>query len=264
MTFAVIAENDESQWDDDTGVLYHFPRRYAKFLAPGTEVVYYKGAQKKVIYAAKRLSPDPHYFGIAVIGQVHPDRESTKGDLFATIVSYQPFKVAVPAKDGKGYVEAIPKSRESNYWRDGVRPIDEATFRRIRDSTELGPFTASEPSSPYGSSPEHELESGVEGNPKLRYVTTYERDPRNRRQAIAIHGLRCKACDLDLGECYGPLGQGLIHVHHVQPVSTFDAPKQIDPAVDLVPVCPNCHAVIHRKKSATLSIEELRAALGKS
>lgn len=263
MAFAVIAENDESQWNDDTGGLYHFPKRYAKFLAPGTEVAYYKGAQKKAIYAGKRLSPEPHYFGIAVIGQVHPDHESEKGDLFATIVSFQPFAKAVIAKQGDGYLETIPKARESNYWRDGVRPVDEATFKRIRDAAGLDAPSMGEASPPYAVPTEDDLESVVEGNPKLRYVTTYERDPRYRRQAIAIHGLRCKACDLDMGERYGTLGKGLIHVHHVQPVSTYDAPKQIDPAVDLVPVCPNCHAVIHRKKSATLSIAELRAALGK-
>ncbi len=48
--YAVIVENDVSQWDDDTGVLYHFPKRYLKYLQPGTHVIYYKGRIKDKAY----------------------------------------------------------------------------------------------------------------------------------------------------------------------------------------------------------------------
>ena len=41
--YTVIVENDESIWSDDTGVLYHFPKRYVNLLSPGTNVIYYKG-----------------------------------------------------------------------------------------------------------------------------------------------------------------------------------------------------------------------------
>jgi len=37
--YTIITENDESQWDDDTGVLYHFPKKYLKHLQPGTNVI---------------------------------------------------------------------------------------------------------------------------------------------------------------------------------------------------------------------------------
>ncbi|MCR7161755.1 restriction endonuclease, partial [Pseudomonas aeruginosa] len=40
---AVIAENDVSIWDDETGAVYHYPRRYSAILKPGVQVVYYKG-----------------------------------------------------------------------------------------------------------------------------------------------------------------------------------------------------------------------------
>jgi 5-methylcytosine-specific restriction protein A len=33
---------------------------------------------------------------------------------------------------------------------------------------------------------------------------------------------------------------------------------EIDVEHDLFPVCPNCHAMLHRKKGSTLSIEELK------
>ena len=264
MAYAVIAENDESKWDDDTGVLYHFPKRYSALLKPGTRVVYYTGRQKNAAYASRRLSAEPHYFGTATIAKVFGDRASGKGDLFATIEDYEAFGIAVPTKQGAQYLEVIPASRANNHWRDGVRSTDLATFQRIVTAAGLAPIIVSEGDLFKWSAAGNDLESDQEGSVTLRYVTTYERNPRYRRQAIAIHGLRCMACDLDMGEIYGPLGEGLIHVHHVEPVSTFEAPKRIDPACDLVPVCPNCHSVIHRKKTSTLSITALRAALGKS
>ncbi|BAN34920.1 hypothetical protein SCD_n01084 [Sulfuricella denitrificans skB26] len=37
--YTVITENDVSSWEDQTGIAYHFPKRYAKFLQPGAKVV---------------------------------------------------------------------------------------------------------------------------------------------------------------------------------------------------------------------------------
>lgn len=57
------------------------------------------------------------------------------------------------------------------------------------------------------------------------------------------------------------LGKGFIHVHHIVPISTRKGePHKIDPENSLVPVCPNCHAMLHKGK---LCIEELRKILGK-
>jgi 5-methylcytosine-specific restriction protein A len=68
------------------------------------------------------------------------------------------------------------------------------------------------------------------------------------------------ACDLDFEERYGPLGKSFIHVHHNKPVSE-SGPVRIDPQIDLSVVCPNCHAMIHRKKSETLTVEDVRNLL---
>lgn len=264
--FAVITENDESPWADEKGVLYHFPKRYRPLLLPGTQVVYYKGGMKNAAFAASRLSAQPHYFGVATIGQLHPDKRSTKGDLFATIEDFIEFAEAVSNKADGQYREPIPKNREANYWRDGVRAIDKATYQAIVSAAGIGGHSTAEQLSPIYPTDtfDEELESAQEGSKVLRYVTAYERDPRYRRQALAIHGYRCRACDVDLSERYGAYASGLIHVHHVEPVSQYDAPKKIDPAKDLVPVCPNCHAVIHRRKTATLSIDQVRDLLRQS
>lgn len=55
---AVIAENDVSIWDDETGAVYHYPRRYSAILKPGVQVVYYKGklTDKSLLISASVLS----------------------------------------------------------------------------------------------------------------------------------------------------------------------------------------------------------------
>ena len=41
--FAIIAENDESPWEDVKGEVYHYPNTYKEILTPGCKVIYYKG-----------------------------------------------------------------------------------------------------------------------------------------------------------------------------------------------------------------------------
>lgn len=92
-------------------------------------------------------------------------------------------------------------------------------------------------------------------------VNRYERDRRNRAAALAIHGYNCKACDLDMGERYGAVAVGFIEVHHVTPVSEVGDGYIIDPATDLIPLCPNCHSVAHRR-SPPYSVTEIRQMIG--
>lgn len=47
---------------------------------------------------------------------------------------------------------------------------------------------------------------------------------------------------------YGEVGEGYIQIHHVKPLYSLDEEIIIDPLTDLVPICPNCHSIIHRKK----------------
>lgn len=106
--------------------------------------------------------------------------------------------------------------------------------------------------------------SDVQGFPegaKLKIeVNRYERDRRNRVAALAIHGHKCMACDKNMSDLYGSIAEGLIEVHHVVPVSEVGAGYIIDPKSDLIPLCPNCHSVAHRR-SPPYSIEELKNLL---
>ena len=82
-----------------------------------------------------------------------------------------------------------------------------------------------------------------------------ERDPAARAACIAIHGLSCAACGFNFGTVFGSLGEGFIHVHHCNPVS--GGPMEVDPSKDMVPLCPNCHAMVHRREPI-LSLEEIK------
>lgn len=101
-------------------------------------------------------------------------------------------------------------------------------------------------------------EGKKEGKQKLYYTTKYERDPRNRSEAIKIHGLKCKICSFDYSEIYGELGKGFIEIHHIKPLSNLVEEIIINPETDLVPVCSNCHRMIHRTRFITYSISEIK------
>jgi 5-methylcytosine-specific restriction protein A len=85
----------------------------------------------------------------------------------------------------------------------------------------------------------------------------YERSHINRAACIDLHGDSCLACDFNFGETYGLIGRGFIHVHHITPVSRLGHDYRVNPATDLVPLCPNCHAMAHRFDPPA-SVEQLR------
>ena len=99
-----------------------------------------------------------------------------------------------------------------------------------------------------------------EGACKSVLVNAYERDASARRKCIAVHGTRCCICDFSFGETYGPVAEGFIEVHHLRPLGEVREAHGVDPVEDLRPVCPNCHAVLHRREKA-YSIEEVRGFL---
>jgi 5-methylcytosine-specific restriction protein A len=107
---------------------------------------------------------------------------------------------------------------------------------------------------------EHEGVGEAEGAVTRVEVNRYERSPLNRAACIEIHGALCKACTLDFGVQYGAIGIGMIEVHHIEPVSGIAPDTIVDPATDLVPLCPNCHAVVHRR-TPPYSVDEVRGML---
>lgn len=98
----------------------------------------------------------------------------------------------------------------------------------------------------------------IEGNVKYYYGKRYERDSKNRTLAIKMHGLNCYACGFNFEKVYGERGTDFIEIHHVKPLSSLEEAVEINPETDLVPLCANCHRMVHRRKDNVLSIEELK------
>ena len=89
-------------------------------------------------------------------------------------------------------------------------------------------------------------------------VNRYERSPVNRAACIQYYGATCLACGFDFKAFYGELGEGYIHVHHKTPVSQMNDSYFVNPVTDLVPVCANCHAMVHRH-DPPMPVEDLRS-----
>ena len=91
-------------------------------------------------------------------------------------------------------------------------------------------------------------------------VNAYERDATARRACIGHFGAACRVCAFDFAATYGELGSGFIHVHHTRPLSDVRTGYAVDPKRDLVPVCPNCHAMLHQT-SPPLTVSKLKKRL---
>lgn len=98
-------------------------------------------------------------------------------------------------------------------------------------------------------------ESGI-GYPIL--VNRYERNPNARKKCIELQGSTCKICGFNASVMYGEEFKGKIHVHHIKPINEIDTDYKINPETDLIPICPNCHMIIHTAiKGRCLNVDEL-------
>jgi len=100
----------------------------------------------------------------------------------------------------------------------------------------------------------------IEGAVRTVSVNAYERSPAARQACINHWGLNCAVCGFSFAAVYGDLGDGFIHVHHLRDLASIGEEYQVDPIADLRPVCPNCHAMLHRETPA-MSIETLKDIL---
>jgi 5-methylcytosine-specific restriction enzyme A len=104
------------------------------------------------------------------------------------------------------------------------------------------------------------IETHWEGSATQTVVNRYERDPRARAKCIDAYGTVCRVCNMNFEKVYGAIGEGFIHVHHIKQLSDIGKEYEVNPISDLVPVCPNCHAMLHKKRPP-FTISELRAML---
>ncbi|WP_258188725.1 HNH endonuclease [Enterovibrio norvegicus] len=100
----------------------------------------------------------------------------------------------------------------------------------------------------------------IEGAVKQVTINAYERNPKARAACIAEHKAICQVCNFDFEAIYGAIGKGFIHIHHKVDLATIGKSYQVDPINDLIPVCPNCHAMLHTEEPA-MDIEKLKLTM---
>lgn len=105
--------------------------------------------------------------------------------------------------------------------------------------------------------------TGVEGGRSVVLVNRFERDPSLREACIDHFGTTCQICGFSFEAVYGDLGRDFCHVHHITPLFSLGEARTVDPVRDLIPVCANCHAMLHRP-GEVLTPSELREILGRS
>lgn len=96
-----------------------------------------------------------------------------------------------------------------------------------------------------------------EGAGQQVLVNRYERDATARIRCIKHYGTKCTICNFDFASAYGAIGEGFIHVHHLTPISEIGEEHELHPISDLRPVCPNCHAMLHKRRPP-FTIKELK------
>lgn len=110
---------------------------------------------------------------------------------------------------------------------------------------------------------EKEEKALLEGGVSRVEINRYERNPINRELCLSANGYICKICGFDFEQIYGEIGHHFIHVHHIVPVSQHIEEYTIDPVNDLIPVCPNCHAMLHRQDPPFMP-EEIKSIIHKN
>lgn len=111
---------------------------------------------------------------------------------------------------------------------------------------------------------DEEHEPILEGAKKIISINAYERDPKAVKicKDYYMHRdgkLVCQICKFDFGTVYGMEYANKVHIHHIKPISEIGEEYEVDPIKDLIPVCPNCHLVLHA--NGGIDIDELRKKL---
>ena len=113
-----------------------------------------------------------------------------------------------------------------------------------------------------------QLQKIIEGAKYKITVNAYERNPKAKKKCIEYYKklnngkVICQICGFDFGDFYGQELEGKIHIHHLKPIHEIGKEYEVDPIKDLIPVCPNCHLVIHSKKDGS-TVNEVKKMISK-
>ena len=134
-------------------------------------------------------------------------------------------------------------------------------FKKKRSSADKPKATdTAEPAKPLVSPFREETEG--ERKHIVKETEVVRRNPQLRQQCIERYGYQCQCCGMNFAELYGEeLGANFIEVHHLKPISTYEEDGIPENFLEnLVPLCSNCHSMIHHIKDSEHSLRDLREA----
>lgn len=176
--------------------------------------------------------------------------EFTEYSFSHILADYGEKKLALALKAATEHVDYYKNlKRGSNL--PGIKAIINRYEKLIPQSSEIYPDEIETPDKLF------------EGLKKTITVDIYERNPVARKKCIEHYGVQCVVCEFDFAKVYGDIGYGFIHVHHLIPLADIKDGYEVDPIKHLRPVCPNCHAMLH-KGSPIFTIEELKKKIHKN
>ena len=171
--------------------------------------------------------------------------------------------VEAAARDSEGQVRRALKTYAGFLRQRKIRPVlsaaERAAAQTHKQKSETRTARGSEPQAGQGG-PTAPQELFTEG--RILEIKAREgagRSAAARRACIERWGCRCWVCGFDFEAAYGALGHGFIEVHHRRLHSSFSGEHTVDSADDLVPLCSNCHSMVHRAPGdQPLSPEKLK------
>jgi hypothetical protein len=205
----------------------------------GTPLNFHRSLAPEVTRRLRFVSPKTGSRGLFFKSDTHLDGQATRGVHELTAESAALFDRIIDITD------RLPRS---NLWITVTDDLIETEIMHNDEDTARLPEEV-----PAGS-------AYSEGNVLQILINRYERDPRARKECIKHHGTICVLCGFDFVSVYGNVMGSFTHVHHIKPLSTAGADYEVDPIKDLRPVCPNCHAVLHRREPP-YSLDEVRQFL---
>lgn len=192
------------------------------------------------------IGSDPAKFAASLNNKMKKVARESKID-FDSLYTISDLKVldslmnALSTSSKMVYNRAMPV----NKWEDGLKWYAEFLSEPFVQSTPKFSISAVRAS-------EHE-----EGEHIRREQIVISRNRQAREECIQYHGCKCAACNIVMSDLYGEIGDGFIEVHHLKPIHLFDDNHVVNPKEDLIPLCPNCHAMIHKLADAG-NLEELK------
>lgn len=112
------------------------------------------------------------------------------------------------------------------------------------------------------SAPKFREETEGERKHVTKEIEVIYRNPALRQQCLDKYGYQCQCCGMDFAEMYGEeLGANFIEVHHLKLISTFETDGVPENFLEnLVPLCSNCHSMIHHIKDSEHTLRDIREA----